>query len=114
MVVKRWTKQEEELLLKIHSLYSSKELAEMFEISVPALNAKKRRLNIGASQLREKFPEGMRRCNTCHELLPLETNFCLRSKKEPNGRRFHTCKGCTSTKKALIHRASQLQKREEQ
>lgn len=110
-MAKKWTEQEGELLLKIHTLYTTNELAEMFETTVGSINTKKKSLGIADFQLREKTPEGMRRCKECNELLPLEA-FQLRNKSNPRCSRHHYCKECTSIKKAIKHREKQLQKKE--
>ena len=109
-MARNWTAQEKEDLLKIHDLYTTKELAEMFNTSVEGIYRQKRRLGISKKHLEEKLPEGMRRCKECQEVFPLNDDyFYLRNKRYPNGARRHICIECAKISMAKYRRNKKLQ-----
>lgn len=101
---KKWTKEEADLLLKIYMLYTNKELAEMFDCKVSAINTKRTALGVGIKQLEEQanadVPEGYRRCKECGEILLLEENFYPLSRKNPKRGRMKICKNCGNANKS--------------
>lgn len=101
---KVWTKEEANLLLKIYTLYTNEELAEMFNCKVSAINTKRTSLGIGIKQLEAEanadVPEGYRRCRECGEVLSLEENFYILSRKNPERGRMKICKNCSNSSKA--------------
>lgn len=104
MSKKIWTKEEADLLLKIYTLYTNEELAEMFDCKVAAINTKRTALGIGLKQLEEQanadVPEGYRRCKECGEVLLLEENFYILSRTNPERGRMKTCKKCSNSQKS--------------
>lgn len=110
MTRKFWTKEEEEVLKKIHTLYSSKELAEMFDTSIGAINTKKASLGIAKHQIEEVLPEGYRKCSACKEVLP-EEEFYHRKKGDPTSGYSHHCKSCDSLRKAKANRLKKIDKK---
>ena len=100
---KVWTKEEADLLLKIYTLYTNEELAEMFDCKVSAINTKRTSLGIGIKQLEAEankdVPEGHRKCRECGEILPLE-DFYILSRKNPERGRMKACKKCANASKS--------------
>lgn len=101
---KIWTKEEADLLSKIYMLYTNEELAEMFDCKVSAINTKRTAMGVGIKQLEEMansdVPEGYRRCRECGEVLLLEENFYILSRKQPQRGRMKVCKNCANSAKA--------------
>ena len=71
--MKKWTKEDDEILIKIHNLYSNKELAEIFGVTLGAISGKKSTLKLAKKT--ESIPEGYKRCWYCKCILP-SCNFC--------------------------------------
>lgn len=97
------TEEQQQELLKIHNIYSTEELCEMFEVNTKYLNHVKRKLGIGVLSYKNDIPEGYCRCGDCKEILP-EDNFYMRSKTDPSKGRYSSCKECSRIKKAIANK----------
>lgn len=106
---KIWTKEEEEMLLKIYDIYDSKELAEMFDTNYRSVNAKKRALGIGKEKFKKEIPEGYKRCSDCEEVLS-EENFQRRSKTDTTVGRYSICKDCNRLIKSIKFKERKIER----
>ena len=88
-MVKRWTKEEEEMLTKIHHLYTVKELAEIFQVTKNSIAQKKCRL--GLKYEKENIQEGYKKCWYCKEIKTID-NFWLQAKQNDGYQTM--CKQC--------------------
>lgn len=104
---KKWTQDEEKILMNVYHLYSTHELALMFNTNPASVNCCRRKLGIGMEQLKPPVPEGHKRCSSCQEIKPLD-DFYVKCKNDPNGIRNSKCKACSAIEKSLAYRESRV------
>lgn len=68
-MAKKWTKEEEEMLSKIHHMYTNDELAEIFGVTSNAIRCKKNYMKLRNERL--EIPYGYKKCNSCNSILPV-------------------------------------------
>jgi hypothetical protein len=87
-MVKRWTEEENQFILKVYKFYTNKELAEFFGVKASVMATKVNNLGI-KRKVKIDIPEGFKNCYACKKVL--QDNFFHKNQS--------ACKECQKEQK---------------
>lgn len=107
---KLWTKEETALFRQIFHLYTTAELAEIFNCEKEKINNKAITENL-SSKRETDIPEGKKKCSTCQEIFDLD--FFDNNRYNKDGKASE-CKSCSRMRKSLAHRKKKYEQEQKE
>lgn len=98
MAKKIWSKDETSMFRQIYHLYTTEELAEIFNCTKTKVSAKAVTEGLAPKKESIEIPEGMKKCSACKEIFELDFFDSNRSNKDGKATE---CKACSKMRKSF-------------